>query len=160
MLPAAVSATDVAYYALSAFLVLVGVGLVYALVRLGEALARLASLLRGVEKEAVPVIAKAGGSIDRVNTQLDKLDIVTDSAVDAVESVDTALRAVTLVVKTPIKKIAAWSAGIAHAVAAFRTEPDFARAAEAGRAMAAEREQAFDEEINARPGRADTDREE
>jgi membrane-bound lytic murein transglycosylase B len=33
------------------------------------------------------VIGKVGGSVDRVNGQLDKVDRITDSAVDAAESV-------------------------------------------------------------------------
>ena len=47
---------------------------------------RLSSLLRSSERELIPVISKVGGSVDRVNAQLDKLDPATDSAVDAVEA--------------------------------------------------------------------------
>ena len=53
---------------------------------------RLSSFIRGTEREVLPVINKVGGSVDRVNAQLDKLDPATDSAVDAVEAVDEAVR--------------------------------------------------------------------
>ena len=39
--------------------------------------------------------------------QLDKVDLVTDSAVDAAESVDTAVRAVTMAVTRPVQRISA-----------------------------------------------------
>src|SRR5919107_1476397 len=84
--------------ALAFFLVAVGLGLGYAFFRLGETLKRLSSLIRGTERELLPVITKVGGSVDRVNGQLDKLDVVTDSAVDAVDSVDTAVRAASFAV--------------------------------------------------------------
>jgi hypothetical protein len=44
------------------------------------------------------VIGKVGGSVDRVNGQLDKMDRITDSAVDAAASVGTAIRTVTAAV--------------------------------------------------------------
>jgi len=147
MLLASANAGDIAYYALSVFLLAVGLGLAYAFIRLGGALGRLSSLIGGVEKELTPVISKAGGSIDRVNGQLDKLDIVTDSAVDAVETIDTAIRAVTLVVKTPVQKVAAWTSGLKHGVAAYRVEHDFDAARQAARAAAQEREQEIVEDL-------------
>lgn len=52
------------------------------------------------------MIGKVGGSVDRVNGQLDKVDRITDSAVDAASSVDTAVRAVSLA--TLLNK---WEAG-------------------------------------------------
>ena len=55
----------------------------------------------------MPVINKTGGTVDRVNHQLDKLDAATDSAVDAVEAVDEAVRAVSFAVKRPVKKSSA-----------------------------------------------------
>ena len=98
---------------------LVGLALGYALLRLAGVLGRVSSLVGGVEQELVPVLNKAGGSIDRVNDQLDKLDVVTDSAVDAVESIDTVLRVVAGVVKLPAQKVAAWTAGLVHGLAAL-----------------------------------------
>src|SRR3979411_2569549 len=84
---------DAAYLALAVFLVVVGLSLGYAFLRLGETFGRLSALIRGTERELLPVITKVGGTVDRVNGQLDKVDQMTDSAVDAVEGGDTATRA-------------------------------------------------------------------
>src|SRR3954447_18200024 len=97
---------DLAYLALAVFLVVVGLSLGYAFLRLGETFGRLSAFIRGTERELLPVISKVGGTVDRVNGQLDKVDQMTDSAVDAVESVDTAVRAVSMAVTTPVQKVA------------------------------------------------------
>ncbi|MGD0273534.1 MAG: DUF948 domain-containing protein [Gaiellaceae bacterium] len=149
MLPLSSTAGEIAYIALSFFLVAVGLALGYALFRLGGMFGRASSLIGGVEQELVPVLNKAGGSIDRVNDQLDKLDVVTDSAVDAVESVDTVLRAIAGVVKLPAQKLAAWTAGLLHGLAALRTERDLSAAMAAARFAARERERSFGEEFKA-----------
>ena len=125
---------------LAFFLIVVGVGLGYTLLRLGEALGRLSSFLRGTEQELLPVIAKVGGSVDRVNGQLDKLDVVTDSAVDAVESVDTAVRAVSFAVTTPVKKATGWTAGLRHGAASFKVSRDWRSALDDAKKAAARRE--------------------
>ena len=144
---AAFDAADAAYVALSVFLVAVGLGLAYMLVRLGGTFGRLSSLIKGAEDELLPVINKVGGSVDRVNTQLDKLDTVTDSAVDAADSLDTAVRAVSLAVSRPVVRIAALSAGIRHGAAALRTRRDWRDAVETGREAAARRERDLIEEL-------------
>ena len=90
---------DLADLALAVFLVAVGVGLGWAFLRLAVTFDRLSSLIRGTEREVLPVINKVGGSVDRVNAQLDKLDTATDSAVDAVGAVDEAVRSVSFAVK-------------------------------------------------------------
>ena len=141
------TAGSIAYAALAFFLIAVGLTLGYSLLRLAGVFGRVSSLVKGVEKELVPVLNKAGGSIDRVNDQLDKLDAVTDSAVDAVGSIDTGMRAVAGAVKLPARKIAALSAGRVHGLAAFRVERDFAAAMAAARFAAEERENRFAEEF-------------
>jgi uncharacterized protein YoxC len=147
MLPLSSTAGDIAYVALAFFLVAVGATLGYAFVRLAGMLRRVSSLIGGVEQELVPVLNKAGGSIDRINDQLDKLDVVTDSAVDAVESVDTVLRAIAGVIKLPAKKLAAWTAGLVHGLAALKTERDLSAAMAAARFAARERGRSFSEEF-------------
>ena len=42
----------------------------------------LSAFIRGAGESMLPVIGKVGGSVDRVNGQLDKVDRITDSAVD------------------------------------------------------------------------------
>ena len=63
-----------------------------------------------------PSIVKAGGTVDRVNDQLDKLDVVTDSAVSMADSADTAVRAVSTAITTPVKKVSGFAAGVSHGV--------------------------------------------
>ena len=145
------TAGAIAYIALSFFLVAVGLALGYSLFRLGGMFGRASSLIGGVEQELVPVLHKAGGSIDRVNDQLDKLDVVTDSAVDAVESVDTVLRVVAGVVKLPAQKLAAWTAGLVHGLAALKVERDLSAAMAAARFAAHERERGFEAEFETEP---------
>jgi uncharacterized protein YoxC len=143
------SFADLAYLALSVFLVAVGVGLGWAFVRLAVTFDRLSSLIRGAEREALPVINKVGGSVDRVNAQLDKLDQATDSAVDAVVAVDEAVRTVSFAVKRPVQKLTGLSAGVSHGWSSFKTRRDWRGAVEAGKAAAERRERDLDEDVRA-----------
>ena len=133
--------------ALAVFLVLVGVGVGWAFLRLAVTFDRLSSLIRGTEREVLPVINKVGGSVDRVNAQLDKLDTATDSAVDAVVAVDEAVRSVSYAVKTPVQKLAGLSAGVSHGWASLRTRRNWREAIEEAKAAAARRERDLDEEL-------------
>jgi uncharacterized protein YoxC len=143
------SSGDLAYLALAVFLVAVGLGLGWAFVRLAVTFDRLSSLIRGTEREVLPVINKVGGSVDRVNAQLDKLDQATDSAVDAVEAVDQAVRTVSFAVKRPVQKLAGLSAGVSHGWSSFRTRRDWRGAVDEAKQAAARRERDLDEELRA-----------
>jgi uncharacterized protein YoxC len=138
---------DVLWIALSAFLVLVGLALAYVLLRLGATVRRVTSFLHGLETEVLPLLNKAGGTVDRVNNQLDKVDRVTDSAVDAADSLDTAVRAVTLAITRPVQKISGVVQGIAHGASALRTRRNVRGALQTGREAAARREREIEEEL-------------
>ena len=112
--------SDVLDYALSAFFVASGAGLAYMLIRMGGTFARLSSFIKGSERDLLPVIVKAGGTVDRVNDQLDKLDSVTDSAVAMADNADTAVRAVSTAITTPVKKVSGLAAAVSHGFSAFR----------------------------------------
>jgi F0F1-type ATP synthase membrane subunit c/vacuolar-type H+-ATPase subunit K len=152
----AASAGDVARYALAAFLIAVGAGLAYAFVRLGGTFARLSSFIRGTERELLPVIHKVGESVDRVNAQLDKVDRVTDSAVDMADSADTAVRAVSVAIARPEQKVSGLAAGLAHGVAALRSRRGVGDAVRAGKEAAARRERDLEEELRAAGSRSTT----
>ena len=141
------AALDVLWIALSVFLVLVGLGLVYVLFRVGATIRRLTSFIQGLEMEVVPLVHKAGGTVDRVNLQLDKLDQVTDSAVDAADSVDTAVRAVSLAITRPVQMLSGFAEGITHGLAALRSRRSFRSAYDSGKAAAARREHEIAEEL-------------
>jgi uncharacterized protein YoxC len=133
--------------ALAVFLLAVGISLAFLLVRLGGTVARLSSLISGVEREALPVINKVGGSVDRVNAQLDKVDQITDSAVDAADSADTAVRAVSMAVTKPVQKVTGLAAGVSFGAADFKSRRSWKHAVEAGKAAAARRELELIEEL-------------
>ena len=108
----AFSAGDAAYWGLAVFLVLLGVGSIFALFKLGQLFDRVSSFVQGSEREVLPVVVKTGGTVDRVNYQLDKLDTVTDSAVSMADSADTAVRAVSTAIATPVEKVSGLAAGV------------------------------------------------
>src|SRR5262245_24359171 len=147
MTPLASTAHDIALYALAAFLLLVGLGLAYMLVRLGGTFSRLSSFIRGTERELLPVINKTGGTVDRVNLQLDKLDHVTDSAVDMAESADTAVRAVSMAIQRPVTLVSGLAAGLTHGASKLKASRDVGEAVRAGKEAAARREADLAEEL-------------
>jgi uncharacterized protein YoxC len=145
----AVTAGDVAYYALALFLVVVGLGLAYLFLRLGGTFARLSSFIRGTERELMPVIHKVGESVDKVNGQLDKVDRVTDSAVDMADSADTAVRAVSIAIARPVQKISGLAAGLTHGAATLKARRDWGAAVQSAKEAAARRERDLEEELRA-----------
>ena len=135
------TAGDAAYWGLAIFLVLLGVGSRFALVKLGRMLDKVSSLVSGTERDALPVVVKAGGTVARVNYQLDKLDTVTDSAVSMADSADTAVRAVSTAIAKPVEKVSGVAAGVAHGFASFRKGRNMSEAMDAARDAARRREQ-------------------
>jgi hypothetical protein len=152
MLVLASTAGDVARYALAIFLVAIGLGSAYALLKLGQVFGRLSSFIAGTERDLLPVIVKTGGTVDRVNHQLDKADVVTDSAVSIAESADTAVRAVSYAITTPVEKVSAAAAGLAHGVSALKKKRDPGEAMRAAKAAAAQREADLHADIAASGG--------
>jgi hypothetical protein len=146
-LPVAFSWNDLVDLALAVFLFAVGLSLAYAFVRLGGTFGRLSAFIRGAQEEVLPVINKVGGSVDRVNTQLDKVDQVTDSAVDAADSADTAVRAVTFAIQRPVVKVAGLASGVANGFATLRAERDVRTAVERAKEAAARRERELEDEL-------------
>ena len=149
MLVLASTAGDVADYGLAVFLVAVGLGTAYMLFRLGQTFGRLSSLVAGTERDLLPVIVKTGGTVDRINHQLDKADVVTDSAVSIAESADTAVRAVSYAITTPVEKASAFAAGVAHGVASLKKKRDPGEAMRAATEAAAQRERDLPEDLAA-----------
>ena len=143
----AFSAGDVAYWGLAIFLVLLGVGSIFALLKLGQLFDRLSSLVQGAERDALAVVVKSGGTVDRVNYQLDKLDTVTDSAVSMADNADTAVRAVSTAITTPVEKVSGFAAGIAHGFSSFRKSKNFSEATDAAKDAARRREQDLAEDL-------------
>ena len=148
----AASAGDIAKYALAVFLLAVGLGLGYAFVRLGGTFGRLSSFIYGTERELLPVIHKVGESVDKVNGQLDKVDRVTDSAVDMADSADTAVRAVSFAIARPVQKVSGLAAGLTHGIATFKARRSVREAVQSAKEAAARRERDLEEELRAAGG--------
>ena len=141
------SYSDLAYAALALFLVATGLGLGWAFFRLAVTFDRLSSLIRGAEREALPVINKVGGSVDRINLQLDKADVATDSAVDEVVAADEAVRSVSFVVRRPIQRLVGATAGASHGWATLRARRGWKAAIESAKEASQRREQDFEDEL-------------
>jgi hypothetical protein len=138
---------DLADLALSIFLIAVGLALAYAFLRLAETFSRVSTFVRKTEREFLPVLTKVGGTVDRVNTQLDKVDVITDSAVDAVTAVDTGVRTVSSAVRRPVQKLAGFAAGVSYGASSLKTNRSWRGAVDAGKEAAARRERDLDEEL-------------
>jgi uncharacterized protein YoxC len=147
MLASTYNSSDLWRIALAIFLLAVGIALAYLFVRLARTTDSVTDLIKGTEREVLPVIEKVGGSVDRVNTQLDKVDKVTDSAVDVADSVDTAVRAVSMAVTKPVQKVSGFAAGVSYGAADLKTKRGWKHAVQAGKEAAARREQELAEEL-------------
>src|SRR6266498_5740408 len=139
-MPLAYTASDFVWLALGLFLVLCGVGMLYFLFRFGETLGQVTKTVEHTETEVLPVINKAGGTLDRVNRELDKVDVMTDSAVDAVKAADTAVRTVSNVVTYPLQKLAGLTAGVRYGFSAIVSGRGFDEAMRTAKEAADRRE--------------------
>jgi uncharacterized protein YoxC len=143
---------NLADLALSIFLIAVGLGLAFTFVRLAETFSRVSTFVRRTERELLPVLIKVGGTVDRVNSQLDKVDQITDSAVDAVTAVDTGVRTVSAAVRRPVQKLAGLAAGVSYGASSLKTNRSWRGAVQAGKEAAARRERDLEEELRAQEG--------
>jgi len=143
----AFSAGDVASIALAVFLVLAGLGVAFVCLKLGGTLQRLSAFIKGAQDEVLPVVSKVGTTVDHVNAQMEKVDRITDSAVDAADSVDTAVRAVSTAVTRPVQIVSGVAAGLAHGVADFKVNRSWRSAVDSAKAAAAAREQELVQEL-------------
>ena len=147
MLVAAFTWEDLWRLALAVFLLATGLSFAFLLIRLAGTAGRLSAFIRGTEEEILPVINKVGGSVDRINTQLDKVDLITDSAVDAADSADTAIRAVSMAVTRPVQKVSGLAAALSYGISDFKAKHDWKHAVQAGKEAAARREQELGDEL-------------
>ena len=147
MLLAAFGWGDLWRLALAVFLFAVGISLALLFVRLAGTAAEVSAFIRGAGESARPVIDKVGGSVDRVNGQLDKVDKITDSAVDAAQSLDTAVRAVSVAITRPVQKLSRFAAGVSFGAADYKARHDWRHAVQAGKEAAARRESDLADEL-------------
>ena len=65
---------------------------------------------------------------------------ITDSALDAADSVDTAVRAVSLAITRPVQKVSGFAAGVSFGAADFKASRDWRSCGPTGKEAAARRE--------------------
>jgi uncharacterized protein YoxC len=122
----------VLHYAAAFFFVAVAIGLVYTLARTGKALGRVDKLLADVDREVVPLIGKAGVTMDEVNSELQKVGEITQAVVDLTEKVDSAAKAVESAISAPARKAASFGAGVTQAFSSFFNRGEGRRSDAAG----------------------------
>jgi hypothetical protein len=105
--------------AIGVFFLLFGVGLGYALFRLAQTFSQTTVMIHDVNQEAVPLLTRLQTTIDEVNSELDKVNQITDTAVAATDKIETTASAVQSAIGTPVKKFAGFAAGVGEAVSSF-----------------------------------------
>ncbi len=106
-------------YAAAFFFILVAIAAAYALFKAGKAMGRVEQVLADVDKEALPLIGKAGKTLDEVNVSLANVGEITKDVSQMTEKVDRMAGAVEGAVTAPARKAAAFSAGVSEAVGSF-----------------------------------------
>ena len=138
---------DVLWIVLCVFLVIVGLALAFLLLRLSGTARRLTLLLQGIESSVIPLVTRVQGTVDRVNTQLDKADLVTTSLVDGADAADTAVRAVSMAITRPVMMISGAAKAVSTGVSTFFSGGGLGEAVDAGREARVRREQEIAAEL-------------
>ena len=144
----AVTTSEALDVVLAIFLVVVGLAIGYAFWRLGLLFSQLRTTVQHTEVEVLPVINKTGVTLDHVNTELDKIDVMTDSAVDAVSAIDRAVRAVSAIVTAPIEALAGLAAAFRHGVSSLVANRDVDEAVRAAKDAGTRRMADLQEELD------------
>lgn len=106
--------------ALSFFLVVVGIGIGYLCFRLGGMFGRLSASVRDVTNEVVPILARAQTTVDGINLELQRVDEIMVSAVNATKGAEKTVTSISNAVTTPVKKASGFAAAAKEAMATFR----------------------------------------
>jgi hypothetical protein len=125
---------DVLDAALSFFLIIVGVGIAYACVRLGGMFGRMSVSVVRVTDEVVPILSRAQTTVDGINLELERVDEIMVTAVHATKGAEKTVTTLSNAVAAPTKKASSWAAAAKEAMATFKAR----RAAGAEEAAPAE----------------------
>ena len=111
--------TIVLDYAAAFFFVVLAIAGLYAAVKFGKVLDRVDKVLADVDTEAVPLMQKAGTTLDGVNANLGNVDQITKDVADITDKIDSMANVMEGAVTTPARKAAAFGAGVQGAVSSF-----------------------------------------
>jgi len=106
-------------FAAAFFFVVVAIFLAYMLFKAAKALERLDKVLADVDENGVPLMQKAGDTLDGVNANLGNVDEITKDVAGITDKIDRMAGSVEGAVTTPARKAAAFSAGVQSAVSSF-----------------------------------------
>ena len=111
---------DVLDAATSFFLIIVGVGIAYACVRLGAMFGRMSVSVVRVTDEVVPILARAQTTVDGINLELERVDEIMVTAVHATKGAEKTVTTLSNAVAAPTKKASNWAAAAKEAMATFK----------------------------------------
>ena len=106
-------------YAAAFFFVVVAIFLAYMLFKAAKALERVDKVLVSVDENGVPLMQKAGTTLDGVNANLGNVDEITKDVAGITDKLDKMANSVEGAVTTPARKAAAFGAGVQSAVSSF-----------------------------------------
>lgn len=113
---------DVLRGALSFFLVIVGIGIAYVCFRLGGMLRRMSMTVVRVTDEVVPILSRAQTTVDGINLELQRVDEIMVSAVNATKGAEKTVTSISHAVTAPVRKASGVAAAAKEAVATFRAK--------------------------------------
>ena len=119
-------------YAAAFFFVVVAIFMAYALFKAAKALERVDKILVDVDENGIPLMQKAGDTLDGVNANLGNVDEITKDVAGITDKLDKMATSVEGAVTTPARKAAALSAGVRSAVSSFRKRDKSGDAASGG----------------------------
>lgn len=115
----ALTSSEVLRYAAAFFFVLVALAMAYALFKVAKTFDGVGKVLVDVDREAVPLMQKAGVTLDNVNANLSNVDDITKDVADITDKIDAMASVVEGAVTKPARKAAAFSAGVSSAFSTF-----------------------------------------
>lgn len=113
---------DVLRASLSFFLVIVGIGIAYVCFRLGGVLRRMSMTVVRMTDEVVPILSRAQTTVDGINLELQRVDEIMVSAVNATKGAEKTVTSISHAVTAPVKKATGWAAATREAMATFRAK--------------------------------------
>lgn len=112
---------DLAYLALAFFLIVTALAIAWLGTRAAAWLAAATELLRSVDREALPAIARVNTLLDQASGSLGKVDTILDSAVTGAQATEDVVRKAASVVSKPLGAVAEAGAFVSGAASSFRT---------------------------------------
>ncbi len=112
---------DLAFLALAFFLFVSALVIAWLGTRTAAWLTAATELLRNVDREALPAIAKVNTLLDQASGSFGKVDSILDSAVTGTQAAESAVRKTADAVSKPLGAVAEAGAFVSGSASSFRT---------------------------------------